>query len=240
MSRIVLVHGAWGNAAGWGRVPALLQEQGHQVEAVDLPGHGANDGVCGPVGLADYAAALVAVLERGETPAVLVGHSMGGMAISAAAELFPERLCKLIYIAAFLPRDGDSLLSLKKREPDTIGPAVRRGPEPGTTVLDPTLAADILFQDATDSQRQAGLARLQSQPNAAQIDRVSLSHARFGSVPRDYIQCLQDRTVTPWLQAQMVAESPCAAVRSLDCGHFPQLTQPEALANAITELADPF
>ena len=233
MARIVLVHGAWGQAAGWGRVPELLREAGHVAEAIDLPGHGADSASPGHVTLADYAAALVEVLEEGDGPSVLVGHSMGGMPISAAAELRPEGVSKVVYVAAFLPKDGDSRVALKTREPDTFGASILRGPERGTTVLDPALAADILFQDADVEQRDAGLSLLVPQPNAPQVDSVSLSAAGFGSVERHYIICLKDRTVTPWLQRQMVAESPCASVAELDAGHFPQLTQPAKLATAI-------
>lgn len=237
MARIVLVHGAWGQAASWAQVQAVLTGQGHKVEAVDLPGHGSHPRRPESVTLDDYGAALGEMLVGGP-PAVLVGHSMGGMAISAAAERVPEAVAQLIYVAAFLPRAGESLTSLKRREPETIGPAIRRGPVRGTTVLDPDLAAAILFQDATPAQRQRGLDLLVPQSNAAQTDAISLSPARFGRVPRSYVLCTEDRTVTPWLQRTMIAASPCRAVRELDCGHCPQLTRAGDLAAVLSDLAD--
>ncbi|SNT10244.1 alpha/beta fold hydrolase [Tropicimonas sediminicola] len=236
MARIVLVHGAWGQAAGWSKVVPALTRLGHAVEALDLPGHGADPAPLGTVTLDDCGRAVAAVLAKGE-PAVLVGHSMGGMVISAAAERVPEAIRGLVYVAAFLPRDGDSLTSLKRREPETIGPAIRRGPERGTTVLDPDVAADILFQDATEAERARGLALLGPESNAVQTDAVSLTSRRFGSVPRSYIACTQDRTVTPWLQWRMASESPCRALREIDCGHFPQLTRAEELAALLSDLA---
>ena len=150
----------------WGDVPRLLAARGHMVEAVDLPGHGQSGVPPEKVTLADYGSALAERLATGE-PAVLVGHSMGGMAISAAAERVPGQVTRLVYLAAFLPRDGDSLLSLKRREPETIGAAVRRGPVRGTTVLDPALAAGCLFQDAPANLQTAALALPGPQPNAA-------------------------------------------------------------------------
>ncbi|WP_068309925.1 alpha/beta fold hydrolase [Aliiruegeria sabulilitoris] len=233
--RIILVHGAWSRADCWERVSALLAGAGHDVEAVDLPGHGADPTPPEEVTLAHYAEALRARLERCE-PAVLVGHSMGGMAISAAAELVPERVRRLIYVAAFLPRDGDSLLSLKKLEPETIGPAVRRGPVRGTTVLDPALAGDILFQDLPGPAQQAALALLGPQANAPQTDPIHLRAESFGRVARDYILCRHDRTVTPELQARMCDWSPCRRVETLEAGHFPQLSRPEDLSDMILSL----
>ncbi|MDV7144408.1 alpha/beta hydrolase [Tropicimonas sp. TH_r6] len=230
--RIILVHGAWGQAAGWGVVPELLSAAGHEVEAVDLPGHGADPTPPGAVTLGLYAEALATRLRSGPK-AVLVGHSMGGMAISAAAELAPESIARLVYVAAFLPRDGDSLLSLKRREPETIGPAVRRGAERGTTELDPELARQVLFQDLGPAQQEAALALIGPQANAAQTEPVRLSTARFGRIGRDYILCRADRTVTPELQRLMSTETPCRRVVELESGHFPQLSMPEQLAAEI-------
>ncbi|SIO54042.1 Alpha/beta hydrolase family protein [Rhodovulum sp. ES.010] len=232
MARALLTHGAWGQAKAWGELPARLCALGHDAAAIDLPGHGADPTPPETVGLEDYAARIVAELERGP-PAALIGHSMGGMAISAAAEAAPERVTRLIYVAAFLPRDGDSLVSLKSREPATIQVAVRAGPAKGTTVLDPSLADEILCHDASAAQREAALTLLGPQPSKAQVDPLALTAERFGRVPRHYILCRADRTVTPELQRAMATETSCATLDELPTGHLPQLTAPEALASLI-------
>ncbi|WP_212524771.1 alpha/beta hydrolase [Actibacterium sp. MT2.3-13A] len=234
-SRILLIHGAWGRADSWRGVARLLERRGHEVAAIDLPGHGDDPTPPGTVRLADYAARIVAELEKGP-PALLVGHSMGGMAISAAAELAPERIRKLVYLCAFLPRDGDSLLSLKKREAPTIGAAVRPGPEKGTTVLDPELAVEYLCQNASGAARRQVQQGLGPQSNKAQTDPVQLTAARFGTVPRVYILCEDDRTITPELQRTMASETPCDQMLSLPGGHLPQITAPAALAEILDKL----
>ncbi|WP_157973516.1 alpha/beta fold hydrolase [Tropicimonas sp. IMCC34043] len=236
MARIVLVHGAWGNARSWGRVRTRLRALGHAVEVMDLPGHGADPTPVETVGLASYGRAVAERVSAGE-PALLVGHSMGGMAISAAAELAPEAIARLVYVCAFLPRSGESLLDLMRRQPLTIAAAVRTGPVPGTTRLDPELAAGVLFHDASPEQKKAAMAELGVQPNAPQTDKAVLSAERFGRVPRAYILCAQDRTITPALQRAMIADSPCDPVLELDVGHLPQLTAPEELAALIDGLA---
>lgn len=233
--RVLLVHGAWSRASCWGEVPARLADAGHDVEAVDLPGHGADRTRPETVTLDLYAEALAGRLRDG-VPAALIGHSMGGMVIAATAELVPEKVRQLIFVAAFLPRDGDSLVSLKRREPETIGVAVRRGPVRGTTALDPEMARNLLFQDLPKGRQDAALTLLGPQSNAAQTGRIRLSENRFGRVMRDYILCREDRTVTPWLQREMVRNSPCRHVRDLDCGHFPQLSAPKELVGQITAL----
>lgn len=235
--RIVLVHGAWGQAAHWGEIPNLLAGAGHEVVTVDLPSAGGSPSDPVLPGLDEYAAAVADALPQGER-SVLVGHSMGGMVISATAERCPERVSQLIYVAAFLPKDGNSLLDLMQREGETIGAAVRPGPIPGTTRLDPEIARGILFHDLPVEAQDRALAALRIQPNAPQKDRPRLSAARFGQVPRDYILCRRDRVISAGLQAQMCRESPCRHLRELEAGHFPQLACAEKLADTILELLD--
>ena len=233
---IVLVHGAWGSAAGWAALVPRLAAAGREVRAIDLPSHGADAAAPGDVGMEDYAARVVEVL--GETgPALLVGHSMGGMVISAAAEAAPERVRKLVYVAALLPRDGQSLLDLiRLQKIEGIGAAVRPAPEPGATVLEPEAAAELLFHDVNARTRQKALSQLCPQPNRGQTEPVRLSPERFGQVPRAYVFCSKDRVVSPELQQRMVRATPCAETFTLECGHVPQLACPERLAEILLGL----
>ncbi|MFP2959153.1 alpha/beta fold hydrolase [Myxococcus sp. 1LA] len=122
----LLVHGAWHNALHWTRVTEALSARGHQVVAIDLPGHGLNARfpnayVTGEaagfreerspqadVTLEDCAAAVVTALEKlgrgaGGTKPVLVGHSAGGTVITRAGELAPQRIGRLVYLSAYCP-----------------------------------------------------------------------------------------------------------------------------------------
>ncbi len=232
-AHILLVHGAWSRASTWDRVAMHLRRSGHKVTAIDLPGHGADPSPPDQVGLQDYADKIVDTLTR-LGPCVLVGHSMGGMAISAAAERRPDLIAKLIYVAAFLPDDGQSLLDLiRLQDAPGIRDCITAGPVPGTTVLDADKALDILCQDADASQRLVARSGLGVQPNRAQTDRLKLTHARFARLPKAYVFCEQDKTVTPELQRQMARQGGCRETCSLDCGHLPQLTCPKELAGII-------
>lgn len=108
---VVLVHGAWSNASAWDRVAADLRVRGFTVTAVNLPGHGADATPASQLTLAGYADAVQAALPA-QGKAVLVGHSMAGMVISAVAERAPEKLASLVYVAAYLPASGQSLYQL--------------------------------------------------------------------------------------------------------------------------------
>ncbi len=232
--RIVLVHGAWSSAKSWGAMARILARRGYDVAAVDLPGHGSDPTPPETVQLADYSAKIVDVLSKGP-PAVLVGHSMGGMAISAAAEQAPEHIRKLAYVCAFLPQSGDSLLSLIKRDGHTVSAAVRPGPVAGTTVLEGDVAIPYLAQDASPRMQQEIIAHMGLQPNAPQTDIITLS-GNFQSVPRTYVFCENDRTISPTLQRWMVARSPCAQTHTLETGHLPQMTAVPQMAEILESL----
>jgi pimeloyl-ACP methyl ester carboxylesterase len=117
MATFVLVHGAWHGGWCWRHVAPLLRARGHEVHAPDLPGHGADPAPTATQTLDDYAERIGATVADCRGEVVLVGHSLGGLVISAVAEARPERLHRLVYLTAFLPRDGDSLVKICSVDP---------------------------------------------------------------------------------------------------------------------------
>src|SRR5687767_10121804 len=111
MGSFLLVHGAWHGAWCWYKVAALLRARGHEVRAIDLPSHGIDARAPGSVTLEDYVDAAHTALDGMSRP-VVVGHSMGGIVLSALAEKHPERIGSLVYVAAFLLGDGMKLLDV--------------------------------------------------------------------------------------------------------------------------------
>jgi pimeloyl-ACP methyl ester carboxylesterase len=92
MSACVLVHGAWHGGWCWDKVVRLLNKEGHRVEAPDLPGHGKNKAPIPEVSLQAYSDSICKILDAQSQPVILIGHSMGGVVISQAAEYRPERI----------------------------------------------------------------------------------------------------------------------------------------------------
>src|SRR5579871_4034528 len=107
----VLVHGAFEDGSVWTDVKKQLEKNGDQVIVVDLPGRPSHP--AGPEGISaeKYRDTIVeAIGERNQV--VLVGHSFGGIQISNVAEAIPDRIHALVYVAAYLPKDGESLQGL--------------------------------------------------------------------------------------------------------------------------------
>ena len=233
VARIILIHGAWGNGASWAAlVPRLA---GHRVEALTLPGHARDEPPSAEIGQPDYVAAVEDRLTGGP-PALLVGHSMGGMVVAQVAARRPDLVTAAVFVAALLPRDGESLLDLVRHQAAPgVRDYVRPGPVAGTTVLDPGAAA-ALFPDATPSAAAAAMSALSPQSNRGQTDKAVIGPG-FAGVPKAYVFCSDDHVVTPALQRRMVEATPVEAEFTLVSGHMPMLTRPAELAAILNGLA---
>jgi pimeloyl-ACP methyl ester carboxylesterase len=110
----VIVHGAWGGSWAFRRVDALLREKGHNVYRPSLTGLGERAHLSSPdVGLSTHINDVVnVILFEDLHDVILVGHSYGGMVITGVAERVPDRIRRLVYIDAFVPEDGESVMSL--------------------------------------------------------------------------------------------------------------------------------
>ena len=148
MSTFILVHGAWHGGWCWRHIAPLLRARGHEVHAPDLPGHGDDPAPASAQTLDSYAAAdRRPCLDSCSGEVVLVGHSLGGLVISAVAEAQPERLRRLVYVTAFLPRDGDSLVRICSVDPDNpLNAASVRTPDGKCVTVDPERAAGNLLR----------------------------------------------------------------------------------------------
>jgi pimeloyl-ACP methyl ester carboxylesterase len=238
--QVVLVHGAWMGAASWGRVAADLRARGFAVTAVELPGHGQDNTPADKLTLAGYVDAVLAQLPAsGKT--TLVGHSMAGMVISAVAEKAPDRLAKLVYVAAYLPRNGESLYQLSQTDADSrVGKYWHqdnpKAYSPATVKAEGIVEVFCADCSAADQQQLLRTHKAEAVPPLA--TPVALTVARFGSVPRAYVHTLQDNAVSYRLQQTMLASAGSAAqVVTLNTSHMPMLTQAKALADAIATAA---
>jgi pimeloyl-ACP methyl ester carboxylesterase len=242
MARFVLVHGAFCGGWCWEAVVELLEERGHKVSAPDLPGSGVDPTPVRDVTLDAYAKRVAEVLAEREQPAILVGHSMAGMAITQAASSNPERVASLVYLAAFLPCDGQSLIGLTRLPEgaeDQVQANLTIEGDPPLGVLTDKAMAHALFNIATKRQLDWALERVEPQPLAPFLEPVRLGPHPVEAERRVYIRCTQDHAIPAALSERMTAESPCAEVHELDSDHSPFLSRPRQLANLLESLAAP-
>jgi len=120
MSTYLLMHGAWHGGWCWRKVVLLLEAKGHRALAPDLPGHG-NDGTpAATVTLKSYADGICEIARAEPEQVILVGHSMGGVAITQAAENCPKKIGALVFLCAFLPRNCDRLMTWASQDRESM------------------------------------------------------------------------------------------------------------------------
>jgi len=231
---ILLVHGAWHGAWCWGPVLADLESRRIEALAIDLPGHGARSATTDPIRLADYAAAVIEAGRSMSAPPVLVGHSMGGMVISAAAEGDPGAFKSLIYLAAFLPRTGEALATLAAQDGRVDGRL-----EGDKIVLESEEARRLFYQDCPSELVDWALSKIQPQPISPALDPLELTPERWGRLRRDYIVCSNDQAIRPEFQRSMAARANCESIIELECGHSPFLACPAELCSILARGAAP-
>jgi len=233
---VVLVHGAWMDAGCWDRVRGLLAAQGDDVRAVNLPGHGADQTSLSALSLDAYVDAVIAALPDG-APALLVGHSMAGMVISAVAERVPHRVSGLLYLAAYLPQSGESLYQISQTDADSVVPRYWRQDDPAAyspAYIDAAGIVEVFAADASPADQAQLVASHRAEALGPLGTPVSLTAERWGRVPRAYIHTTRDRAVSYALQQRMVAAAPGTTVlATLETSHVPMLTAPDAVVVAI-------
>lgn len=238
MSTFVLIHGGWAGSWYWEKVVPLLEDAGHRVVAPDLPGHGDDPTPWADISLRSYVLRTVEVLDAVGEPVTLVGHSSGGITVAQATERRPEQVELAVYLAAYLPADGQSVLDLGASDREgLIVPNLLVAEDGGTATVREDVIRDALFADCADQDYRRAVARFRPEPLAPAATPVTLTPAGFGRVARAYVECRRDRALSPASQRAMYTATPCAQVVSLGTGHSPQYAAPGALAALLGRLA---
>jgi pimeloyl-ACP methyl ester carboxylesterase len=239
MSHFILVHGAWEESGMWDNVAPILVQRGHTVTAVDLPGHGANKQEGLQVTTELYAEALIEVISELDYPVVLTGHSMNGALISNVAERIPEKIERLVYVAAFLLKNGGNVYSAM--EGDAEGgafPYIEYTDDQSYATLPVPSLRSIGLHDVDQAEIDRILPLMSEwQGTEPFLAEVAVTAENFGSVPKTYIRTSIDKMVSPALQGTMIKNWDVDSVIELESGHFPTSSVPTELADALLRAA---
>ncbi|MCL4252718.1 MAG: alpha/beta fold hydrolase [Anaerolineae bacterium] len=230
----VLVHGAFQDASSWSQIIPILEANGDTVIAVNLPGRGDDITPITDLSLELYRDAVIAVIEAQAQPVILVGHSFGGMVISAVAEAIPDNIERLVYVAAYLPLSGESLLTISSSEPNAQDAGFIISDD-GFISLPSEIFPFAFCPDCTPEQQTVVSASQLAEPVAPLAETVTLTEENFGRIPKTYILTAFDLAVSPTLQIMMLSKTPVEQVFGLQTGHVPYITASEALANLLIQ-----
>ena len=233
MADVLLVHGACHGAWCWRDLIPALAALGHTPRAIDLPGHSDDPTPVGKVTLRTYADAILAACA---TDTVVLGHSMGGYAITAAAEIYPQAMSRLIYLCAYVPEPGVTLAEMRMRAPrHPLLPAIRMADDRRSFTIDPDMAGQLFYNDCPDEAVAYALSRLCAQPLSPNNTALGTTD-RACMLPRSYIRCTDDRTIPPEFQVMMTQDWPDEDVYDIPTGHSPFFSDPLQLAQLIDRI----
>lgn len=229
----VLVHGGGHGGWCWQRLARELRARGHDVWTPTLTGFGERRHLGGPdTPFATFVTDVVHVLDHEDLhDVVLVGHSMGGVVVPRVAEVARERIGRVVWLAAVVANDGETLLDAVPQTPE-IARAVTIEPD-GTARTDHRLMAEVLMPEGTDEDRAWVTARHCAYPPAALVEPGRLSAFRALDLPASSIAATADAAIPLALARTFAARLPDARYAEVDAGHDLMITRPRATADAL-------
>jgi len=226
MANIVLLHGAYQGGWIWTRVTACLRAAGHTVFAPTLDGCGERRHALRPGIDTESQAAEVAELLFFEDlkDVILVGTSCGGMIACRVAELARDRIARVVLADALALFNGEAVSDHVKR-PTAVTTDLATGPSYED-------ASNRMFASLTGETKEWALARYTPHPVAAMAAPVKLDNFWQQKWNASVIYCTQ--APNPGLAHQRrAADTLGAKWYELNTGHYPMLTEPEALSKLI-------
>ncbi|GGX90235.1 alpha/beta fold hydrolase [Streptomyces minutiscleroticus] len=226
---VVLVHGAFADAASWSGVVAELQSHGIPVVAPPNPLRG----------LASDAAYVAAITSQIDGPVVLVGHSYGGALITVAGTA--ENVVGLVYVAAYVLEEGESLGELQGRFPDS--PLVSNlkqwtyPVEGGEDATEVTIAADA-FPSVFAADVPADVTKVLAvtqRPLAAGAFTEQASAAAWRTKPSWALVATADRAINPEVERFGAKRAGATTVEIEGASHAVAVSRPAAVADLIRE-----
>ena len=230
----LFVHGAWHGGWCWETIEPALRQKGYRTMAPDLPGHGSRTEPIAEQTLESYADDIVRLLDEQKEPVILVGHSMGGAVITMAAEKRPEKVKKLVYLAAFMLKPGQSVngvdngirpIDFSSRTAD------------GKTVPWGEKQVAAFTVDCSEEVKQSLYQRLCTEAIAPLVTGVSPTEKNWGSVRRFYIAADDDKAATPEAVKEMLENYPCEKVWHLKADHLAFYSAPDELIEILDDIA---
>lgn len=232
----ILVHGAWADESAWGFVRNQLAVHGN-VEVVNLPAHGADNTYGVGVGLNDYVKVVTKAVNRHAGKVILVGHSMAGAIISQVAENIPNKIDKLIYVAAYLPKSGENVSGITNKFLNNQPIEAFEFNQDYTLVsIKKDAIPTVVCADCSPGMKETLVKYHRAEPVKGLNDNVTLT-TKFARVPKYYISTTNDYAVPYALQQQMIKNNGTVKkVYEMQTSHLPFVVQPEKFLEILSSI----
>jgi pimeloyl-ACP methyl ester carboxylesterase len=219
---IVLVHGAFADGSGWAEVIRILQKDGYDVTAAQIP-------------LSSYAedvATTKRLIDAQTGPVVVVGHSYGGAVITTAAA-GSSNVSALVYIAAFGPEAGEPIGAYLEKYPSMLGEALRPDAA-GFAYIDRAAFHDLFARDLPKAD--ADIAAAAQKPVHGSVFTSSPTAAAWKTIPSWYIVAQEDKAINPDLE-RFYAKRMGATTKEIKASHVGFISHSKEVARIIEDAA---
>lgn len=232
----VLVHGAWADESSWGFVRNDLAKNANVI-AVSLPAHGADNTYGVGVGLNQYVKTVSEAINKVPGKVILVGHSMAGVVVSQVAELLPNKIDKLIYVAAYLPKNGESLQSINTaffgNKPIEI---FEFNKDYSLVSIKKEALPTVVCADCPDYMKETIVKYHRAEPVKGFNDAVKLG-INFSKIPKYYISTKNDNAIPLALQQKMIkSNGGIKKVFEMETSHLPFVVKPQEFLEILTQI----
>jgi pimeloyl-ACP methyl ester carboxylesterase len=165
---------------------------------------------------------------------ILVGHSMSGIIISKVAEVMPERVKHLVYLAAVVPKNNEALIDLLTKErQETLRKQRGKVKELFGTIES---LRPVYFTDLEGEEKEYYLRQLTPQPLAVFFERIRFSRFPAIAIPKTYIMGMRDRSLPPDLTRGFAERLKVEPVK-IDAGHDLMVSRPAETAEILLKIA---
>ncbi len=232
----LLVHSAWLGAWQWNTVKELLVEAGHSVITPDLPGHGENLTPEKEITMQDYVDCIVNLLDQQEESVVLLGHSFNGITVSRVAEVRPNKIKSIVYLAAFLAPAKSSFISMVKGVEGSV--AVENfyfSDDQSHALVKASEMHQAFAHDISEEAFAKASSFILPEPAKPLFYELEITDENWGAIPKYYIECTLDKAIPIAIQRAMY-NGKVEKIYSLEASHTPNFSQPNKLANILIEL----
>jgi pimeloyl-ACP methyl ester carboxylesterase len=219
---IVLVHGAFADAAGWGGVIAVLQHDGYPVVAVENPLQSLDGDI----------ANTKRVVDDQDGSVVLVGHSYGGAVITGAGAN-DAKVKALVFLAAIAPDASEPVAAFLDKYPTDLGKA-QKVDKAGFVSIDPQKFQSVFAADLPASD--AAIAAATQKPIAASAFGGTVPVAAWKTIPSWYVVSAQDHALSPDLE-RFYAKRMNAHTSEINGSHVAFISHPKEIAAVIEQAA---
>ena len=276
---IVLVHGSWHQGVSFSLVTDILKNDNYVVEAVTLPGAGSTAKhpesyklrPLDPAAFGNEPSPTAGVSQKERTQAVIeaiksvnaatggkalvIGHSLGGLSVTNAAEKMSDKISGVVYISAFMFPEGvtagefvthssmhnSKIGNILLADPAVVG-ALRIDPKSSNSNYINT-ARQVLAADASMNLFKVALKDFTPDEPAQVLGAPSTAtRSNYGQIPRYFVKLTEDKIIPPVSQDIMISRMDRAmknktTVYTIKSSHSPHLSQPNALAALVSLIA---